>query len=104
MRRIIRLVRAPIAKVADKRTWKDVIPARDDAFLQSFEVFKNYVAVNERSGGLMKLRVRSWNGKRDYVISFRGAFLHHPVDADPRNRVDQSPLHLYVADHAKNDL
>lgn len=64
-----RLVRAPVAKVADKRTWKDVIPARDDAFLQSFEVFRNYVAVNERSGGLMKLHVRSWNGKRDYVIA-----------------------------------
>jgi oligopeptidase B len=64
-----RLVRAPVAKVADKRAWKDVIPARDDAFLQSFEVFRSYVAVNERSGGLMKLHVRSWDGKRDYVIA-----------------------------------
>jgi oligopeptidase B len=64
-----RLVRAPISKVADKRTWKDVIPTRGDAFLQSFEVFRNYVAVNERSGGLMKLHVRSWDGKRDYVIA-----------------------------------
>ena len=63
-----RLVRTPIAKVADKTTWKDVLPARDDTFLQSFEVFKSYVAVNERSGGLMKLHVRSWNGKRDFVI------------------------------------
>ena len=64
-----RLVRSPVAKIADKRSWKDVIPARDDAFLQSFEVFRNYVAVSERSGGLMKLHVRSWNGKRDYVIT-----------------------------------
>ncbi len=64
-----RLVRAPVAKIADKKTWKDVIPARDDTFLQDFEVFKSYVAVNERSGGLMKLHVRSWNGKRDYVIA-----------------------------------
>jgi oligopeptidase B len=63
------LVRAPIAKVTDKRAWKDVIPACDDAFLQSFEVFRSYVAVNERSGGLMKLHVRSWDGKRDYVIA-----------------------------------
>src|ERR1700722_2764828 len=64
-----RLVRALVAKVADKRAWKDVIPARDDAFLQSFEVFRSFVAVNERSGGLMKLHVRSWDGKRDYVIA-----------------------------------
>jgi oligopeptidase B len=64
-----RLIRAPVAKVADKRTWKEVIPAREDAFLQSFEVFRNYVAVNERFGGLMKLHVRSWNGKIDYVIA-----------------------------------
>ena len=64
-----RLVRAPIAKVADKKTWKDVIPARADAFLQAFEVFKSYVAVNERSDGLMKLRVKSWNSRRDFLIA-----------------------------------
>jgi oligopeptidase B len=55
--------------VADKKTWKVVIPARSDAFLQAFEVFRSYVAVNERSGGLMKLHVRSWNTKRDYLIA-----------------------------------
>jgi oligopeptidase B len=64
-----RLVRAPVAKVADKSTWKDVIPARADAFIQTYEVFKSYVAVNERSGGLMKLRVKSWNGKKDFLIA-----------------------------------
>jgi oligopeptidase B len=64
-----RLVRAPVAKLADKKAWKDVIPACDGTFLQAFEVFKHYVAVNERSGGLMKLRVRSWNGQKDYLIA-----------------------------------
>jgi oligopeptidase B len=63
-----RLVRAPVARVADKKTWKEVIPARAEAFLQFFEVFRDYVAVNERSGGLMKLRVKSWNGKRNFLI------------------------------------
>ncbi len=63
-----RLVRVPVTKVAEKKTWKDVVPARSDTFLQAFEVFRSYVAINERSGGLMKLHVRSWNGKRDYAI------------------------------------
>jgi oligopeptidase B len=64
-----RVVRVPVGKVADKKAWKDVIPARDKAFVQFFEVFKNYVAVNERSGGLMKLRVKSWDGKRNFLIA-----------------------------------
>jgi oligopeptidase B len=64
-----RLVRAPVAKVADKTTWRDVIAARTDAFIQTYEVFKSYVAVNERSGGLMKLRVKSWDNKKDLLIA-----------------------------------
>jgi oligopeptidase B len=64
-----RLVRVPVAKVADKKAWKDVIPARADAFLQALEVFKRYVAINERSSGLMKLRVKSWNSRRDFLIA-----------------------------------
>ena len=99
-----RLVRAPIAKVADKTTWKDVLPARDDTFLQSFEVFKSYVAVNERSGGLMKLRVRSWNGKRDFVIkSSEPSYLTQLIPT-PGIDVGESSLHLYFADRAEDHL
>lgn len=65
-----RLVRVPVARVADKTTWKDVFPSRDDTFIQSFEVFKRYVAVNERSCGLMKLHVKAWDSKSDYIIAF----------------------------------
>jgi oligopeptidase B len=67
--RNFRLVRVPVAKVADKIPWKDVMPARADTFIQTYEVFESYVAVNERSGGLMKLRVKSWNGKNDFLIA-----------------------------------
>jgi oligopeptidase B len=64
-----RVVRAPVAGVSGKNRWKDVISARANAFIQSYEVFESYVAVNERSGGLMKLRVKSWDGKRDFMIA-----------------------------------
>jgi oligopeptidase B len=63
-----RIVRAPITTSADKRTWKDVIPHRTDAFVQSFEVSTHYLAVNERSGGLMKMRVKAWHGSQDVLI------------------------------------
>ncbi|MDB5988542.1 MAG: ptrB [Nevskia sp.] len=64
-----RIVRAPVAKSADKNTWKDVVANRSDAFVQSYEVSKNYLAVNERSGGLLKLHVQSWYGGKNEVIA-----------------------------------
>ena len=63
-----RIVRAPIATSADKRTWKDVIPHRTDAFVQSFELSTRHIAINERSGGLLKMRVKAWDGSQDILI------------------------------------
>jgi oligopeptidase B len=63
-----RIVEAPIATVGDRATWRDVVPHRSDAFVASFDAFDAYLAVSERSGGLQKLRVRSWDGKREFLI------------------------------------
>ncbi|TLY70974.1 MAG: S9 family peptidase, partial [Gammaproteobacteria bacterium] len=63
-----RIIRAPIAASADKRTWTDVIPHRTDAFVESFEVSTRHLTVNERSGGLLKMRVKAWHGTQDVLI------------------------------------
>jgi oligopeptidase B len=63
-----RIVEAPIATAGDRRTWQDVIPHRADAFIGGFEAFKDYLAVSERAGGLAKMRVRSWDGRRNLLI------------------------------------
>ena len=63
-----RIVRAPIASSSDKRTWMDVVSARPDVFINDFEVSRSYLAVNERSGGLLKLRVKAWDATKDGTI------------------------------------
>ena len=63
-----RIVEAPIATVGDRKTWKDVIPHREDAFIGGFETFDRFLAVSERSGGLQKIRVRSWDGQRNFLM------------------------------------
>jgi oligopeptidase B len=63
-----RIVRAPIATGMDKRTWRDVIPHRTEAFVESFQVSTRHLAVNERSGGLLKMRVKAWGGADDVLI------------------------------------
>jgi oligopeptidase B len=78
-----RIVRAPIATSADKQTWADVIPATDDTFIADFEVSKEYLAINERSGGLLKMRVKTWTSGHDTLIaseepSYAASLVHTP--------------------------
>ena len=63
-----RIVEAPKATVGDRKTWKDVIPHRVDAFVGGFDAFDRYLVVSERSGGLQKLRVRAWDGKKNFLM------------------------------------
>jgi oligopeptidase B len=78
-----RIVRTPIATSADKQTWTDVIPATDDTFIADFEVSKDYLAINERSGGLLKMRVKTWVPGHDTLIasnepSYAASLVHTP--------------------------
>jgi oligopeptidase B len=63
-----RIVRAKIGEVADKSHWHDVVANRTDAFVERFEVASKYLTVNERSGGLLKIRIHTWQGDRDTLI------------------------------------
>jgi len=63
-----RIVEAPIASVADRSTWRDVIAHRGDAFVESFEAFEQHLAVSERSGGLQKLRIKNWASGKELLL------------------------------------
>ena len=63
-----RIMRAPVARSSDKRSWRDVVPTSSDVLLEKFEVSRAYLAINEHSGGLLKLRLKPWDGGRDVVI------------------------------------
>jgi oligopeptidase B len=42
---------------------------RDDAFIHGFDVFKDFLAIEERSGALRKIRIRPWSGGKDFFIA-----------------------------------
>ena len=64
-----RLVAAPVTRPG-RANWRELIPGRDDAFLQGVEVFRQFMVVTERRDGLRHLRVIPWNGGPDYEIEF----------------------------------
>jgi oligopeptidase B len=55
--RNFRLMEAPIGRTADRSAWRDVVPHRDDTFIQDFDVFERFLAVSVRSGGLSKISI-----------------------------------------------
>ena len=64
-----RLMKAPEA-TPSRDHWTDVIGARPDVFLESFELFRNYLVVLERSQGLFRLRIRPMNGNAEHWVDF----------------------------------
>ncbi len=64
-----KLVKAPIAR-STKENWQEVVAHRSDVLLEGAEFFRDYLVLSERKEGLNNLRIRSWDGKTDYYISF----------------------------------
>ena len=58
-------------KNPSKANWIDVIPHREDVFLQDFELFKNNLVLTERKNGLREIRVMTWDGASDYYLEFK---------------------------------
>lgn len=58
-----RLMQAPLDKTA-KKNWKEVIPNRTDTLLEGLDVFKDYLAVQEKKKGLNQIRILERTGKK----------------------------------------
>lgn len=65
-----KVVKTPVDKTT-KENWVDVIPHREDVLVESIEIFKDYLVVNERKNALDQIRIISWDGKEDYYINFK---------------------------------
>jgi len=53
----------------DRTKWRDVIPHRNDAIVDSFDVSRDFLSVEEHSGGLRKLRIHPWAGGQDVMVT-----------------------------------
>ena len=69
-----RIVRVPFESPSDRACWQDVVSHDPEVFLHAFEIFRDFIAVSERSGGLMKLRVQRWEGEPSYLAADDAAY------------------------------
>jgi len=64
-----KLMKTPVNKTT-KENWVDVIPHREETLLEDVSIFKNYLVIEERTEGLSKIRIKTWDGKEDYYLPF----------------------------------
>jgi oligopeptidase B len=62
----------------DKENWKDLIPHRDDVYVEGLELFTNYTVINERIEGISKMRIMPWNGEDHYIDFGEAAYTSSP--------------------------
>ncbi len=54
----------------DAGQWREVIPHRDDVFLEGLEVFRNFLVVQERKEGLIHLRIMDQRTGEEHYLDF----------------------------------
>ena len=64
-----RLMEAKVGESTDRSKWRELVGHRADAFIDGFGVFRGFLAIEERSGGLRKVRIRPWQGGHDFYIA-----------------------------------
>lgn len=91
-----RVVTAPMASVRDQRTWVDVVAHRDLAFIESFQVFNDFLVVEERSGGLANVRIHRWQDAAEHVVQSEDAAYTMALGANPEPGSD-TVRYLYTS-------
>ena len=65
-----KLMQVPEAQVHDESQWQEVLPHRPEVYLEGIEVFNKYLVVQERSEGLLHIRVMPQEGGEEYYLDF----------------------------------
>jgi oligopeptidase B len=63
-----RLLEAATEETAVREQWRELVAHRDDVLIAGFDVFDRFLAVEERVDGLRKIRIRTWDGAREFHL------------------------------------
>ena len=64
-----RLMKTPLRQTG-RSSWQEVLPHRHDVLLESFELFRDFLVVEERHQGLVRFRVMPAKGDGEHDVDF----------------------------------
>jgi oligopeptidase B len=82
--RNFRLMAAPIGMEGEQSKWQDLVPHRDDTYIEDFDVFSRFIAVSVRTGGLRKIGIHpSTSADGSYFIDSDEPSYTTAISANP---------------------
>jgi oligopeptidase B len=60
-----RVMQVDDARVGDKKGWRELVPVRNDVLIEQIAPFRNFLAIEERSDGLQRVRIKPWRDRAD---------------------------------------
>jgi oligopeptidase B len=84
-----RIMQTALEEAGDRARWRDVVPHRDDTFIQEFDVFEQFLALTVRSGGLQKISIQPLSpGAPEFFISSDEPAYSMAIATNPRLDTD----------------
>ena len=77
-----KIMRTPLGQT-EMSHWSEVIAHREKVMIESFTIFSKFFVIEERENGLVKIRIRSWDGSTDYYLDFGEPAYTAGVSANP---------------------
>src|SRR5690606_22949261 len=62
-----KIVKTPVAQCGIAH-WQDLIPHREDTLLEGFEIFRDYLVLEERTEGLLQLKIIDHNNQSSHYL------------------------------------
>ena len=92
-----KLMETPLTATG-KENWRDLVPHREEVLLEDVDLFRDYMVLSERSGGLVRLRVVPWSGESWASESWADAGGHEIDFGEPTYSVRTTDNHEINSD------
>lgn len=83
-----RILQTAGENVDDRSSWQEIVPHDDAVFIHDFDVFDNYLVVEETSNALRRLRVLDRDGKQRFIVRADQAAFVAQLDMNPEQHSD----------------
>jgi oligopeptidase B len=79
-----RVMTVPDGQLGDRARWRELVAHKDDVFIEGISLFDTFIAIDERSDALRRLRLLGPRGASKFVVSDEPAYtMEFGTNAEP---------------------